>query len=440
MLKVNKKILIFFCILGIITSYFIINLYLNKKNKLILENKDSKLISIKLQDKNGDYIDSEIDSWPKEGYIFNKELSTCENGGEVNFENGQIVLNTNGSEKCTIYFDIDNIGNRCKGKEFASCIKENYEIDGAIIYHNLADATKKEFPNYNLVANDDSYRYAGSNDIVNNYVCLDNSTVSGECESIDNLYRIIGIFKNEDEKSTDYGKYELKLIKYDYTTADETGGEGVGAYFGNFLYADWYYNETNAQEKIIYKWNTLNTNKWEDSDLNKINLNGKFYNYLANKNPKLVEKIIETKWHINGCSQENCLNSNAKIAYTSEMINDSTTSANIGLMYLSDFYYAAQNSYWNLKGRNSEKDTSPYEDYRDADSKNWLVLGLNDWFITSNSDTDNKAYMAYYRSNIDTIWVNSWEGYYCVRPVFYLTSSIKLLNGFGTKDNPYRIS
>ena len=440
MLKVNKKILIFFCILGIIASYFIINLYLNKKNKLILENKDSKLISIKLQDKNGDYIDSEIDSWPKEGYIFNKELSTCENGGEVNFENGQIVLNTNGSEKCTIYFDIDNIGNRCKGKEFASCIKENYEIDGAIIYHNLADATKKEFPNYNLVANDDSYRYAGSNDIVNNYVCLDNSTVSGECESIDNLYRIIGIFKNEDEKSTDYGKYELKLIKYDYTTADETGGEGVGAYFGNFLYADWYYNETNAQEKIIYKWNTLNTNKWEDSDLNKINLNGKFYNYLANKNPKLVEKIIETKWHINGCSQENCLNSNAKIAYTSEMINDSTTSANIGLMYLSDFYYAAQNSYWNLKGRNSEKDTSPYEDYRDADSKNWLVLGLNDWFITSNSDTDNKAYMAYYRSNIDTIWVNSWEGYYCVRPVFYLTSSIKLLNGFGTKDNPYRIS
>ncbi len=105
MLKVNKKILIFFCILGIITSYFIINLYLNKKNKLILENKDSKLISIKLQDKNGDYIDSEIDAWPKEGYIFNKELSTCENGGEVNFENGQIVLNTNGSEKCTIYFD-----------------------------------------------------------------------------------------------------------------------------------------------------------------------------------------------------------------------------------------------------------------------------------------------------------------------------------------------
>ncbi len=440
MLKVNKKILIFFCILGIIASYFIINLYLNKKNKLILENKDSKLMSIKLQDKNEDYIDGEIDAWPKEGYIFNKELSTCENGGEVNFENGQIVLNTNGSEKCTIYFDIDNIGNRCKGKEFASCIKENYEIDGAIIYHNLADATKKEFPNYNLVANDDSYRYAGSNDIVNNYVCLDNSTVSGECESIDNLYRIIGIFKNEDEKSTDYGKYELKLIKYDYTTADETGGEGVGAYFGNFLYADWYYNETNAQEKIIYKWNTLNTNKWEDSDLNKINLNGKFYNYLANKNPKLVEKIIETKWHINGCSQENCLNSNAKIAYTSEMINDSTTSANIGLMYLSDFYYAAQNSYWNLKGRNSEKDTSPYEDYRDADSKNWLVLGLNDWFITSNSDTDNKAYMAYYRSNIDTIWVNSWEGYYCVRPVFYLTSSIKLLNGFGTKDNPYRIS
>ncbi len=112
--KINK-ILVFCIFLVVVTSFLIVHVYIKNKNKIILKNNNDKLISIKVQDENGDYIDSELTTWPTtDWYTFDKEASTCENGGEVNFENGQIVLNTNGSEKCTIYFKLKYKGDSRK--------------------------------------------------------------------------------------------------------------------------------------------------------------------------------------------------------------------------------------------------------------------------------------------------------------------------------------
>ena len=81
----------------------------------------------------------------------------------------------------------------------ADYIKGLYTSQGSngLYYHNSSLANS---------ASDNSYRYAGASDEVNNYVCF-GSTVS-PCPD-DNLYRIIGLFENEVKliKSTSYGLY-----------------------------------------------------------------------------------------------------------------------------------------------------------------------------------------------------------------------------------------
>lgn len=54
-----------------------------------------------------EYETSTSTSWPTEGYEFNKELSRCENGGELSFdeENKKLQLISDKPEKCYAYFD-----------------------------------------------------------------------------------------------------------------------------------------------------------------------------------------------------------------------------------------------------------------------------------------------------------------------------------------------
>ena len=48
------------------------------------------------------------DSWPTDGYFFNSELSKCENGGEVSWDNTnkKVLMSGNTSDKCYVYFDV----------------------------------------------------------------------------------------------------------------------------------------------------------------------------------------------------------------------------------------------------------------------------------------------------------------------------------------------
>ena len=58
-------------------------------------------------------------------------------------------------------------------------------------------------------AEDNSYRFAGSNESVNNFVCF--GTDDSVCP-YDNLYRIIGVFNNQ-----------VKLIKWDFANSNLLG-------------------------------------------------------------------------------------------------------------------------------------------------------------------------------------------------------------------------
>lgn len=55
----------------------------------------------------GIYETSSSDTYPTSGYKFNSELSKCENGGELSWDdvNKKVVFLGNVSDKCYIYFD-----------------------------------------------------------------------------------------------------------------------------------------------------------------------------------------------------------------------------------------------------------------------------------------------------------------------------------------------
>ena len=108
----------------------------------------------------------------------------------------------------------------------------------------------KELSNNNLyyLDSDNTYRYVGSNP--SNYISINNE-----------LYRIIGIFDDR-----------LKVIKNDYATSDMLGLDG--AYFASYQIGDTYYKGSVYDDVSTYYWNNVSkVNNWEESNLNKINLN-----------------------------------------------------------------------------------------------------------------------------------------------------------------------
>ena len=82
------------------------NLYINTnpKNNTI----NNSFLTLMLEDESGNYVESTSNTWPGEGYIFNKELSKCQNGGKLDYDskNNKVILYNNKSDGCFIYFDL----------------------------------------------------------------------------------------------------------------------------------------------------------------------------------------------------------------------------------------------------------------------------------------------------------------------------------------------
>ena len=267
-------------------------------------------------------------------------------------------------------------------------------------------------------AGDNSYRYAGADP--NNYVCF------GSDEAIcpeTNLYRIIGVFDGR-----------VKLIKADYANSDLLGTDGDYTNRSVYIYDNYKGNLSSVE---YYYWNYYAnkyfSNVWSTSLLNKTNLNT---NYLNNIGSKWSNMIDTVSWKVGGNSYSDYEKFIPSIAYQKEIINpesNTTYDAKIGLMYISDYGFAAGPSAWTR---------TLYDNFGDGYSNssvvsiNWLYLGLPEFSIFRFSDSSS-AYMFIdatgYTEATDAIAMG------CVRPVFFLSSSIKYSSGDGTKSSPYRI-
>ena len=226
-------------------------------------------------------------------------------------------------------------------------------------------------------AGDNSYRFAGASDQVNNYVCFGSSGAS--CPA-DNLYRIIGVFGDK-----------VKLIK-----------------------------STSVGNK---KWNSTDDNTWSTSSLNTY-LNNEFINAF---DETTKGKIAETTRKVGGF---NSSEQPAKAVYQNEINSSPSVIKKIGLMYASDYGFAAAPSAWT---------TNLYDyDGTAIKSANWMYLGANEWTISRYAG--GFSYRAFLVSSTGCVDNNLVTGVFGVRPVFSLTSSVNYASGSGSATDPILVN
>ena len=121
----------------------------------------------------GDYKTVTQSSWPTEGYKFNAELSSCENGSTLSWDDTKkaVIMQGNVSDKCYVYFDIfiPKIPDVCNsGDTLSDCIKKYGDKGSAVSNIYIHDSSLSNG------AEDNSYRYAGGE-----YVLTDAGKATG---------------------------------------------------------------------------------------------------------------------------------------------------------------------------------------------------------------------------------------------------------------------
>ena len=350
------------------------------------------------------------------------------------FDNREITTTSSKEEKWNItitFVNYDENQNANAGKSMSAKVmiqKEEEKVFLADYVKSLYTGTQGENSIYyhdsSLTngAGDSSYRYSGANP--NNYVCFGSN--ESTCPT-DNLYRIIGVFGNQ-----------VKLIKYDYGTTDELGTDGD--YYQT--YKEWGMDSTykgtyGDGERIgVYYWNnTTQTNTWSESLLNKTNLNTNFINNIGEE---WANKIATTTWKVGGNTYSNIYSKTPSVVYQNEIVNPVTTNttdnateytAKIGLMYVSDYGFAAEPSAWTLTMGNYNNTT--------ATSTNWMYMGLYEWTISRRADYSDGAFGVYDDGYVGRGYVYDDRA---VRPSFSLLSSVTYSKGDGTQNSPIRIN
>ena len=425
-MKKHIKLLV---VLGIILvgsfSFYLFKGY--KKDTVVYENNkikpSSSGIAMMLETSagSGNYEMTTRSEWPTEGYVFNANLSKCENGSELSWdnENKKVLMSGNKSDKCYVYFDV-YVKPQVLLADYVKSLYVSNNGENGIYYHDATLANG---------ANDNSYRFAGASDQVNNYVCFGSTTTP--CP-VDNLYRIIGVFGDK-----------VKLIKSDYVTSALLGTDGD--YKEKYSYDSSNYKGNNIANIAGYTWNYKNntsinngwgSNTWSTSLLNKTNLNK---NFITNIGADWAAKIAETTWKVGGNTWSNIGTQPAKTAYQNEVVkpepgstssNEETEcSAKIGLMYASDYGFAAAPSAWttSLRSYNGEA----------IKSVNWMYMGLLEWTISRNTDGAHLVFSVSYTGGVGYTGAG---GALALRPVFSLTSSVNYVSGSGTAADPILVN
>ena len=257
------------------------------------------------------------------------------------------------------------------GQTLSSCIMAMNGKDDTL-YHHTSTLTNG--------AGDNSYRYAGASDSVNNYICLGSDATT--CPDA-NLFRIIGVFGDQ-----------TKVIR-----AKSVGDKA------------WH--------------SSTSSNTWSTSSLNTY-LNGEYLTSLGT----LADKIATTTWKVGGNTSANISGVVPTTAYQNEVgssASSTTVDKKIGLMYVSDYGYAADQSGW----------TTKLSSYSSNTSKNWLYLGSYEWTISRDSGNTTRAFNV---TSTGRVYDNTVTTSCAARPSFNLESLVKYVSGSGSMSDPVRVN
>ena len=276
------------------------------------------------------------------------------------------------------------------------------------------------------------YRYIGSDP--NNYV-----TFNGE------TWRIIGVFTVDD--GTGNVEERLKLIRNesigDYSWDNKDTSTGAESAYGKNNWTDARLNyllnpghESESAGGSLY-WNSGSGtcysgsgNATENCDFTTTGLKEEARNMIDN-----------TVWYLGGSSTYNDVTApmfyereRGTTVYTGR---DTSFVGKVGLIYPSDYGYATSGG--STTDRNACLNKELYNwyssDFSDCKNNDWIFNPSDQWTITpraSNSDyvfcVDSTGYLDSYLAGY---------AYRGVRPVVFLKSNIKIVDGDGSSSNPY---
>ena len=179
------------------------------------------------------------------------------------------------------------------------------------------------------------------------------------------------------------------------------------------------------------KWASNSSNNWNNSDL-KSYLNGDYYNSIDGTYKNMIS---EETYYLGGATSSNYRTLTASGYYNAERDssqvyrgNPASTKQKIGLMYPSDYGYAAGSSCL----------STALDDYNDGCyNSDYLTTGVEEWLQAPSASDSPYAARLSSPSRVD--YYNSVTISYAVRPVLYLNSNVQITGGDGSQSNPYTI-
>ncbi len=297
----------------------------------------------------------------------------------------------NGPSECNVNFTT---------KTSASTTMSNYVIN--TLYANTAGR------NGIYRTNNAEYRYTGL--APNNYIYYN-----------DELWRIIGVFNSNSHGNANQNLVKIINEKYFFSS------------YGSFLNSDGSSTPRNAWEltdgEEAYINMYLNTLYYNSRDWNHANA----FFQVNGLDLEARNMIQSSTWYLGGRTSASY---NASEFYSYERssnvssISKVSSIDNIGLMYVSDFAYAAQYSCWN-----SGYDLSAYSNTTCA-AANWLSSSFQEMMITPDiSDTTQ----IFYINEIGSIGAANATIGWTYRPTLYLKESVYYISGTGTQTDPFII-
>ena len=280
----------------------------------------------------------------------------------------------------------------------------------------------------------DDYRYYGPNP--NNYICLD---MEGSSTCPDkHLYRIIGSIYEEKENTN-----RIKVIKAtpltDGTTSKFSWDYKSDGTYDNIWATITSGNYSNSLTSGSQLMKLLNSGAWWNGT------SGSYYNNSTTAtnvnftNYKLSDKaksyITTSRYYLGGYNNQTPL-TNKMYGYERGTLKQNTDrplywEGMVGLMYPSDYGYAAGNTCVN--------GTRLYDYDGGCKNKDWLYISNTfQWLMSPDSSNSYGLFLVGYDGPVN--YSSYSNNAFSVSPVFFLDSSASISDGEGTSAAPYILS
>ena len=280
------------------------------------------------------------------------------------------------------------------------------------------------------------YRYYGPSP--NNYICLDME--GGSTCPDKHLYRIIGSIYEEKEntnrikviKATPLTDGTTSRFSWDYTSSGSYSNIWATITSGN-------YSNSLTSGSTLMK--LLNSGAWWNGTSGSYYNNGTTATNVNFTNYKLSDKaksyVTVSRYYLSGYTTGD-VNTTTMYGYERGTNRYDTNrplywDGNVGLMYPSDFGYAA--------GNTCVTGTTLYNYDGGCMNKDWLYISNTvQWLMSPNSGSSYYVFGVDSTGYVDYSDHTSSSYVFSARPVFYLTSSASISDGEGTSAAPYILS